>query len=206
MNMNKSIPFLVVFALSLFWTVSLFVAPMTLTPDTVSGLDGQANVVNFGDLWDSLPPYQRAIYYFGDMNCHQKWYRSFTINGNQLPVDARMTSIFLFVNLGFASLLFAEVDSSLSMTMFNSLPKRVRMIVGKRIKPEIFMSLVTILAILPVAIDGFTQLLTPYESTNLIRVLTGISLGWIGGVLLGGMILSISALTRSQKVVNEELL
>jgi uncharacterized membrane protein len=204
--MNKSIPFLAVFGLSIFWTVSIFVAPMTLSPETISGLDGHSNVVDFGELWNSLPPYQRAIYYFGDMNCHQKWYRSFTINGNQMPVDARMTSIFLFVNLGFASMIFAEVDSSLSMTMFNSLPKKLRMFVGKRMKLEVFMSIVTILAILPVAIDGFTQLLTPYESTNLMRVLTGISLGWIGGVLVGAMILSIGALTRSQKVVNKELL
>lgn len=204
--MNKHPVFLVIFGLSIFWTISLFIAPMTLTPNAVSDLDGHSNIVDFGDLWDSLPPYQRAIYYFGDMNCHQKWYRSFTINGNQMPVDARMTSIFLFVNLGFTAMIFAEIDSSLSITMFNSFPKKFRTFIGKRIKPEIFMSVVTILAILPVAIDGFTQLLTPYESTNLMRVLTGISLGWIGGVLVGAMILSIGALTRSQKVVNEELL
>jgi uncharacterized membrane protein len=204
--MNKSIPFLVVFALSLFWTVSLFIAPMTLPPETVSDLDGRSNIVDFGDLWDSLPPYQRAIYYFGDLNCHQKWYRSFTINGNQMPVDARMTSIFLFVNLGFASLMFVEVDASVSTTMFNSFPKKVRLFVEKRIKPEVFISILTILAILPVAIDGFTQLLTPYESTNLMRVLSGISLGWIGGVLMGAFILSAIYITRSRKVVNEELL
>lgn len=188
--MNKGLPFLAIFALSLFWTISMFIAPMTLAPNTVSDLEGRANIVDFGDLWDSLPPYQKAIYYFGDYNCHQKWYRSFTINNNQMPVDARMTSIFFFVNLGFLNIMFVEVDSSASITMFNVFPKKFRGIIQKRIKPEIFMILIIILAIIPVAIDGFTQLLTSYESNNFTRVLTGISMGWIGGVILGGTILS----------------
>jgi hypothetical protein len=136
--LNKNLPFLIIFALSLFWTVSLFIAPLTLAPNTVTNLNGNANVVDFPDLWDSLPPYHRAIYYFGDFNCHQKWYRSFTINNNQMPVDARMTSIFVFVNLGFINLLFVEVDSSLSSTMLNRFPKKLRVFIQERIKPEIF--------------------------------------------------------------------
>jgi uncharacterized membrane protein len=199
--MNKNFIFLVVFGLSLFWTVSLFLAPMTLTPNTVSDLDGRANAVDYAPLWDNLSPYHRAVYYFGDLNCHQKWYRSFTINDNQMPVDARMTSIFIFVNLGFLNMLFVDVDSSFGITMINMFPKKFRTFIQKRIKPEIFIVIITIIAILPVAIDGFTQLLTSYESNNLTRVLTGISMGWIGGVIVGGMILSTTWATKSPQKV-----
>jgi uncharacterized membrane protein len=33
----------------------------------------------------------------------------------------------------------------------------------------------------PMAVDGFTQLLTDYESTNLLRILTGAPAGFVGG-------------------------
>lgn len=190
--MNKSLPFLVIFALSLFWTISMFLAPMTLAPNTVSGLEGRANIVDFAQEWNALPPYHGAIYYFGDVNCHQKWYRSFSINDNQMPVDARMTSIFVFVNLGFAMMMFTEVDICISSTMLNVFPRRFREFILKKFKPEVFVFILVALAILPVAIDGFYQLLTPYESTNLKRVLTGIPMGWIGGVIVGAMILSMA--------------
>ena len=45
--------------------------------------------------------------------------------------------------------------------------------------------------LLPVAIDGFTQLLTPYESTNPVRVLTGMWTGIIGGAIIGVMVNNI---------------
>jgi uncharacterized membrane protein len=207
--MNKHPIFLIIFGLSIFLTVSLFIAPMTLAPNTVSGLDGKANVMDFNELWDTLPPYQRAIYAFGDLNCHQKWYRSFTINGNQMPVDARMTSIFFFVNIGFLTMMFVEVDTSAGITILNIFPRRFRGFITKRVKPELFVTIVIILAILPVAIDGFTQLLTSYESTNFIRVLTGISTGWIGGVIFGAMILSVTdfiKLPRKAENIENEII
>jgi uncharacterized membrane protein len=98
-------------------------------------------------------------------------------------------------------MLFVEVDSLLSITMFNMFPKKFRVFIQKRIKPEIFIVILIILAILPVAIDGFYQLLTPYESTNFKRVLTGISMGWIGGVLLGAMILTVSWVAKPSQNV-----
>jgi uncharacterized membrane protein len=180
------------FGLSLFWAMSLFIAPMTLAPGTVSRLNGNANIVDYADKWDDLPLYHNAVYYFGDYNCHQKWTRSFTINDNQMPVDARMTSIFVFVNFGFLSMMFVEVDPSMTVTMMNTFPRGFKRWIQRRINPMVFMSIITVLAFLPVAVDGFTQLLTPYESNNLTRVLTGISMGWIGGMILGAMILTAS--------------
>jgi uncharacterized membrane protein len=191
MVINKNVPFLIVFSLSIFWTISMFVVPLTLPSNTVSDLDGRANAVDYAQKWDDLPPYHRAIYSFGDFNCHQKWYRSFTLNENQMPVDARMTSMFLFANFGFAMMLFAKPTIDVSGTVFNAFPKGFREVVSKKIKPEVFMVTLVFLSALPVAIDGFYQLLTPYESTNLMRILTGISLGWVGGILIGAAILSL---------------
>ena len=37
------------------------------------------------------------------------------------------------------------------------------------------------LGIVPMAMDGFTQLLTAYESTNIIRVITGFMAGFVIG-------------------------
>ena len=64
---------------------------------------------------------------------------------------------------------------------------------------DVFVTLLLIMFIMPVAIDGFYQLLTPYESTNLKRVLSGIPTGWIGGVLIGAMVVSISEFKREVK-------
>jgi len=195
--MNKNIPLLIIFILSLFWTLSIFIAPMTLEPNTVSGLDGYANSVDFQYKWDKLPAYQKVVYYFGDLNCHQKWYRSFTINDNQLPVDARMTSIFVFSNVGLITIMFTEPSASQTELIFNVFPNRLRHWVLKYMSSMTFVIIIIILALLPVALDGFFQLLTPYESTNLKRVLTGISTGWIGGVIIGAAVTAISEIRKS---------
>jgi uncharacterized membrane protein len=65
--------------------------------------------------------------------------------------------------------------------------------------PSIFIVIIIALALLPVAIDGYTQLLTSYESTNLKRVLTGISAGWIGGIIFGAMVLALSEMFTFNK-------
>ena len=43
------------------------------------------------------------------------------------------------------------------------------------------MMLLLLLGIVPMAIDGFTQLLTDYESTNGVRVITGFMAGFVIG-------------------------
>jgi len=54
--------------------------------------------------------------------------------------------------------------------------------------------IIVVVGLLPVAIDGFTQLfsdVTHYESTNVLRILTGIPGGFVGGLLVGAMLISI---------------
>jgi uncharacterized membrane protein len=172
----------------------MFIAPITIPANTVQNLDGYANKVDYDEIWVKLPAYQRAIYYFGDFNCHQKSYRSFSLNGNQMPVDARMASIFIFVNLGIITAMFTEPSISIRDGIINVFPKKVRLFIHHHFNKTLFLVLLILLFILPVALDGFHQLLTPYESTNLKRVLTGIPMGWLGGFFVGVAIISTGKL------------
>jgi len=94
---------------------------------------------------------------------------------------------------------FVRPSSSISPTVMDLFPSRFRKAVLERMSADVFVTLLLILFVMPVAIDGFYQLLTPYESTNLKRVLSGIPTGWIGGVLIGAMVVSISEFKREIK-------
>ena len=43
------------------------------------------------------------------------------------------------------------------------------------------------IGLVPMGIDGFTQLLTSYESTNTMRIITGVPAGFVGGWLFSAM-------------------
>lgn len=192
----------VVLILSLIWTVSQFVVPYAIPPGTAVGLDGSANQVDNGDLFNTrMWFYPQVIYYLGDAQCHQLSYRTIWLNGNQMPMDARMTSIYLFANLGLITAMFAIPSTSISQGIVNTLPRAWREWGRKHLGPILLAGIVVVLGILPVAVDGFYQLLTPYESTNAMRVLTGIPTGWVSGVLVGVMITSI----RQVDLETEEL-
>jgi hypothetical protein len=62
----------------------------------------------------------------------------------------------------------------------------------KHMPPWVFAFLIWGLFLLPIGVDGFYQLLTPYESTNPVRLVTG----FFGGIALGVVLLApiISAL------------
>ncbi len=188
-----------VFVLSIVWTVSNFVVPYTLPANTIPEpalgepgmLDGSANIVDNGEVYDTLWLYPRITYYVGDAQCHQLARRSMFLNGNQMPMDARMESIYVFANFGLLSAMLATPSTSIPQGIVNVLPKSVQAWGRRHLGPTVFAALIVFLGILPVAVDGFVQLLTPYESTNVTRILTGIPTGWVSGVLVGIMITSI---------------
>lgn len=178
------------FVVSLFWTASLFLAPLSIAPGSAVNLDGGANVVDNGPVYDGFWLYPRLIYYIGDAQCHQIARRTLWINGNQMPIDARMTSMYIFFNFGLLSAVLATPSTSIGVTIVNGMPSRVRRW-ASRVGVERFPILLLALGLLPVAVDGFTQLLTAYESTNATRILTGVPSGWVGGLLIGAMFMSI---------------
>ena len=137
----------------LIFGILLLVAPLLEPPGTVdfgnNGIVGQfEHAQNISQMQN---PVAKAIYTFGDWECHQHASRSFFINGNQMPVCARCTGIFL----------------AISLTAF--------LLVFLRIKVPFWF---IIALIVPLAVDGGVQLITSYESTNLIRLITGVLAGF----------------------------
>jgi len=194
-NMKWSRALLFLFGLTVFWTGSLFVAPFTVAPGTFAFTEGGANVVDHWNLYQgaAFNWYAKVIYTVGDAQCHQLWYRSLWLNGNQLPIDARMTSLYLFGIFGLFWAMMTTPAVSASQGIANAFPDRIRRW-AQKIGVEKFAVLVVLLGILPVGLDGFTQLfqaVTHYESTNAVRVLTGVPGGLVAGLLLGMMVKAI---------------
>lgn len=189
----------VLLGLNLFWSASLFIAPMILAPGTfawpydqyrsVAYHLGGANRLDYEPIWQTLWLYPRAVYSFGDIQCHQLWYRSFYLNGNQMPMCERMVSMYLFANVGLVAAALAKPATTASGVMLNAMPTWIRNRLA-RIRPENAAGLLLFLFLVPTAVDGFTQLLTSYESDPVKRVLTGALAGFIGGLLVGAMLVS----------------
>lgn len=196
-----------VFGISAFFFVSFFLAPLLLPSDSVPDLGARANAFDYatedgsfskgntpsslthvhedGTLhlhepfaWSELDPYTGFIYMFGDLNCHNKHERSLEINGNQMPVCTR--DIGIFFGLAIGGLVFSRYgynrwtikDTCLSLLPDSWLEKIYRE--NHRTKAWIGMGA---LLCVPLLIDGFTQLLTGYESNNVTRPLTGAPFG-----------------------------
>ena len=92
--------------------------------------------------------------------CHRKPERSFFIKGYQFPVCARCTGFYISLAAYFIYAYYFYVD-------YNS-----------------YLLLFAILALIPTAIDGITQLLEYRESNNILRFGTGL----LGGLGLGILI------------------
>ena len=145
---HLSIARIVVSALLLLLALLLIITPYLEPAGTIDfGEDGRANTIEHRATIDNMSnPVSRAVYLFGDWECHQHASRSFFLHGNQMPVCARCTSIFLFIGLTAIFLMFYRVRMSMMLIM---------------------------LLILPMALDGGIQLITSYESTNILRFITG---------------------------------
>ncbi len=191
--------------LNLAWTASLFLAPFAIPPGAfawpyaqypaVAYHLGGGNQLDYGPIWATFPWYPRIVYSLGDIQCHQLWYRSFWLNGNQMPLDARMTSMYVFANLGLVAAAFAAPSASAAEIMVHAMPARVRRSLSKA-RPGTAAFLILAVGVAPTAVDGFYQLfqsVTHYESTNLMRVLTGAPAGFVGGLLVGAMLASMRA-------------
>ncbi len=191
-----------------FLLLMFFISPLMLAEGSVPELSGRANAIDYMNegswgnsdhidggsvghnqsshggsfAWSELNPVFGLVYAFGDINCHQKHDRSWEINENQMPVCTRDVGIFMGFFIG--SLFFrlrgynrwTVRDSFLSV--FDDASIESVYINDGRLR---LMILFLALGIVPMAMDGFTQLLTVYESTNIIRVITGFMAGFVIG-------------------------
>jgi len=186
---------LALLVVNLVWTLSLFCAPFTVPPGSFAGPQvGGANVIDHADIWAKFWIYPRIVYTIGDAQCHQLWYRSFSLNGNQLPIDERMTSMYVFANLGVLAAMFARPSTKTGEVMVGAFPSFIRRRLA-RIPSEQAGAAIVFLGLLPMAVDGFTQLFSgpyyTYESTWPARVVTGGIAGFVGGLLVGAMLVTI---------------
>ena len=185
----------VLFALNAVWIASLFLAPLTIAPGTFAFTVGGANTVDHWNLYSSpaFNWYAKLIYTIGDSQCHQLWFRSLWINGNQMPIDARMTILYIFGLFGMFWAMMTPASVSVSRGIANAFPGWARRW-AERVGAVPFTALLLVVGLLPVALDGFTQLFstyTQYESTNATRILTGVPGGLVTGLLLGMMVKSL---------------
>lgn len=193
-----------VLGISAFFLVGFFLAPLSVDSGEVPKLSGRANAIDYysedswgnvqddvGDVghdqsehglfaWSELNPYAAFIYAFGDLNCHNKHERSWVINDNQLPVCTRDVGIFLGLVVGAALFRLRGLNRWTMRDSFLSIfPDRILEPVYRTNRRTLTFLGILALGAIPMAIDGFTQLLTSYESNNLLRIITGLPFGTV---------------------------
>lgn len=166
---------IVIFVIFLIWFLMQVFAPLALPKDSVKDLTGITIVEDNEVILDEMPSPWQSIYGCGDRICHQKIERSFFINGNQMPFCARCTAIWLGLVIGIGFIIFFKIELN-----------------------EKFI-LIIILGIIPIAIDGFGQLLELWESTNIVRVITGLLIGIVCGAAIGIIIDELKTIRSLKK-------
>ncbi len=170
--------------ISFFFLASFFLAPAMVEADTIGELSGRANMLDFHKendqnfTWTELNAYSAAIYAFGDLNCHNKHERSWSINGNQMPVCVRDVGIFAGLALGGFIYSRRGVNRwTIRDTFLSVLPDEQLNPIYRKNRRTILFVTIGALCVVPMAVDGFTQLLTDRESTAFLRLVTGIPFG-----------------------------
>lgn len=142
--------------IALTWMLSVVLIPMTVVAGSIDfGNNGIVGREDFSQIYSTLNPYGRFVYYTGDVLCHQHASRSFFINGNQMPYCARCTGIFFGISVSACAGIF-----------FYFVIKWYWIVIS----------------LLPIGIDGTGQLFSFWESTNWLRFLTGTAAGIIAGI------------------------
>ena len=161
---------LVFFVLFLLWIVLQFLAPLSLSQDSVNDLSGLVGISDNEELSREMPFPLNLVYSAGDRLCHQKAERSFFINDNQMPFCSRCTAIWLGLAIGLGLMVFYRIQLN-----------------------EKFLFAI-IIGLMPIGIDGVGQLFGFWESANIIRFITGLLAGVVCGVAIGLIINEIETI------------
>jgi uncharacterized membrane protein len=152
---------IVFFILFSIWILLQFLAPLFLPDGSVSDLSGIIAVSDNEKNIEEMSFPWNIVYSAGDRLCHQKTERSFFINGNQMPFCSRCTALWLGLAIGLGFMVFYQIKLDERFLYF------------------------IVLGFLPIAIDGVGQLFGFWESSNSIRVITGLLAGVTCGVTIG---------------------
>jgi uncharacterized membrane protein len=165
----------VLFILSSIWIGLQFLAPFMLPKDSVTDLSGVVGISDNDNITKNMSFPWNVMYSGGDRLCHQQASRSLFFNGNQMPFCTRCTAIWLGITIGLGFIMLFTYE--LTGTFLAAL----------------------LISLIPIGIDGVGQLLGFWESTNLIRFLTGLPAGIICGVAIGIIIDESKELLKDQK-------
>lgn len=156
-----------------------FIAPFLVPEDTVHfGGEGTILPHEFGEQIEEMHPLARWAYKLGDATCHQIEDRSLTLNGNQMPLCARCTAIYVGMFAGCLLSSFLIVDLKLWWVLGG---------------------------FIPLAVDGVGQtILGLWESTNLVRILTGFPAGLVTMMALGWVMWDIYDDLRYRRFLKKE--
>jgi uncharacterized membrane protein len=157
----------ILYLICVVWFLLLIVAPASIPSDTIDlGDDGMVGMDEHFDTIETIQnPMVEAIYHSGDSMCHLKNSRSLFINSNQMPYCARDVGIFFGFVVGAGIAVFVKVDL-----------KWWLLVIG----------------LVPIGLDGGIQLITSYESNNVLRIITGSLAGIVTMLALGLIIIELS--------------
>jgi uncharacterized membrane protein len=167
-------PLLFLFLLFFLFSLLQSLSPFFLPSGEYTNFSGIVGISDNDHIIKTIPFPWDLVYKFGDRLCHQKPERSFFINGNQMSFCSRCTAIWIGITFGLGIMLFFQV----------SLDNR-------------FIYLI-LLSLIPIGMDGTGQLLGFWESTNIIRVITGLIIGIPVGIALGIIVDEIRFLYKSK--------
>ena len=132
------------------WLALVIIAPLSLPTGSVTDLSGSVGTLDNWDRIEQMNPLAATVYLIGDTQCHQLLERSFVINGNQMPFCSRDLGIFIGLVAGMGLAFSGRLRVSWKIAL---------------------------LLLVPMGLDGGAQLISSYESTNLVRLATGILAG-----------------------------
>lgn len=184
-----------------------FLTPLMLPSGTVSRLDGIIGGMDNVEAVGELPVWARPVYLFGDFESNQMQRRSLFMNDNQMPVGARDAGMFIGFFLGAITSLFAlprveEEDRAATLLRFQRK-------INFEGRPNL-VKLTMLLLMAPLVLDVGLQLVTQimhgqgliyfyYESSNILRLITGILFGLPLACYLGIMLTPKTAPLMDQR-------
>jgi len=172
---SSRIVILIFFVLFSIWILLQFLAPLFLPEGSVDDLSGLVGVSDNEELSSKMSFPWNFVYSAGDRLCHQKVERSFFINGNQMPFCSRCTAIWLGLAIGLSFMVFYRIQLD-----------------------EKFLFAI-IIGLVPIGVDGVGQLFGFWESTNIIRLITGLLAGGVCGITIGIIIDEIKEFKKEKK-------
>ncbi len=165
----------VLFILFSLWIALQFLAPLALPTGSVPDLSGVVGISDNADITRNMTFPWSVIYSSGDRLCHQQASRSLFLNSNQMPFCTRCTAIWLGIAVGLGVIMLVTFDLTGGFLA------------------------VILVSFIPLGVDGVGQLLGFWESTNLVRFLTGLPAGIVCGVAIGIIIDESKGLLKEMK-------